>query len=102
MLMAGLTMLKTAHEGDGTCTGGLLSDSESGLLRQCMVCALWKDPSMMAPHRRQCRTCRNRYTQKVRDPDKLRINSARRMRKHRLLKRLASADSAEACVAKLT
>ena len=95
--MADITMSETAHK--HYCTGGPLDDSESGMLRQCRVCGIWKDQAMMAPHRRQCRTCRNRYTQAVRDPDKLRISSARRMRKHRLLKKLASA---EADVGKLT
>lgn len=47
-------------------------------LRQCTVCSDWKAPCLMAPHRRQCRSCRNRYNERVRDQEKKRIKDQKR------------------------
>ena len=47
-------------------------------LRQCTVCCDWKEACQMAPHRRQCRSCRNRYNERVRDQEKKRIKDQRR------------------------
>jgi hypothetical protein len=47
-------------------------------LRQCTVCCDWKAPCQMAPHRRQCRSCRNRYNERVRDQEKKRLKDQKR------------------------
>ena len=56
----------------------LLEETPLTQLRQCTVCCDWKEACQMAPHRRQCRSCRNRYNERVRDQEKKRIKDQRR------------------------
>ena len=51
--------------------------------RLCKKCDTWKELHLMVPKRHSCKSCRNRYTEQVRDKDLHRRLNAGYMRERR-------------------